>query len=355
MKTNILVVDDSALVRKYLKEIFADEPDLNVIDTAHDPLFAIEKIKKHDIDVITLDVEMPRMDGITFLKKLMQVKPIPTIILSSLTDKNAKLTIQALELGAYDVILKPENLSDLPTMKEDLILKVKGAASSGLKDKLKDSYKKSGELFTKTTPEKYQPITKNIKTTDKLIAIGSSTGGTVALTEVLSRLPYDIPGIVITQHMPQKFTKAFADRLNNNLPLHIKEAEDGDIVQNSFVYIAPGNIHLAVKASGAKYKLELKDGPPVNYHRPSVTVLFNSVANYVGQNAVGVMLTGMGDDGAKAMKSMKDNGSYNIVQDEKSSIVWGMPGKAYEYGAADTVLPVTDIAAEIVRFLNENK
>ncbi len=349
---NILVVDDSALVRKVLSEIIVKTSGLHLVDTAHDPIFAIEKLKKHEIDVIMLDIEMPRMDGLTFLEKLMRAKPTPVIILSSLTKKNAQITLNAFELGAFDVLTKPDDILELPRMEEDVIRAIKNAAAGNVKAKLVRQFQKkiSSEH---TVPPPRQLFTTSRKTTDRIIVIGSSTGGTTAISDILHDLPVDLPGIVIVQHMPLRFTHAFADRLNSLLPHTVKVAISGERIQNGFVYIAPGEQHCSVSVSGAKYHLKLRDGPRVNYHKPSVTVLFNSAANYAGQNTVGVMLTGMGDDGAKAMKKMKDSGSYNIVQDEESSVVWGMPGKAYEYGASSIILPLNKIADEICRYLKE--
>ena len=348
----VMVVDDSALVRKVLTDIITKTEGMTLVDTAHDPIFAIEKLKKHEADVIMLDIEMPRMDGLTFLEKLMRAKPTPVIILSSLTTRNATITLNAFEIGAFDVLAKPENILELPEMERTIIQSIRNAADSRVKNKLKQKFEKS---FTPPKAVKEERLfTTSRKTTDKIILVGSSTGGTTAINEILRNLPVDVPGIVIVQHMPLKFTYAFAERLNNELPLTVKIAESDERIQSGFVYIAPGDRHCSIAVSGAKYILKLRDGPRVNYHKPSVTVLFNSAANFAGQNAVGVMLTGMGDDGAKAMKAMKDAGAYNIVQDEESSIVWGMPGKAYEYGAASKVLPLERIAEGICGYLREN-
>lgn len=352
MSIQTLVVDDSALVRKVLTEMIAETDDIHLVDTAHDPVFAIEKLKKYDVDVIILDIEMPRMDGLTFLEKLMKARPTPVIILSSLTQKNAQITLNAFELGAFDVLEKPEDILDLPKMAETVVETIRNAARSEVKNKLVNRFCKSTTPGPEPAPKKL--FTTSRKTTDKIIVIGSSTGGTTAIMDVLSELPVDIPGIVVVQHLPLRFSDAFAERLNNNLPLTVKVAKDGDRIQNGFVYIAPGEEHCSIQVSGAKYHIKLRDGPRVHYHKPSVSVLFNSAANFAGQNAIGVMLTGMGDDGSMAMKKMKDAGSYNIIQDEESSVVWGMPGKAYEYGAADVVAPLEKIAATICSHLNKN-
>ena len=353
---NVLIVDDSALVRKVLTEIIGKASDLNLAAAAFDPIFAVEKLKSTDVDVIVLDIEMPRMDGLTFLKRIMQAHPTPVIILSSLATKNADVTLQAFEYGAFDVITKPEDLLELPELEHQLVETIRQAAGSGVKNKLVRQYKQqTGE----TRDFHYEPaetvFTGGTKTTDKIIVIGSSTGGTTALQTILASLPVDLPGIVIVQHMPVQFTAAFAHRLNTVLPVSVKLAESGEKIQQGFVYIAPGDTHCSIAVSGAKYIIKLRDGPRVNYHKPSVSMLFNSAANYAGRNAIGVMLTGMGDDGAMAMKKMKDSGSYNIVQDEESSVVWGMPGKAVEYGAAHIVLPLNKIAHEICSALTKIK
>lgn len=352
---NVLVIDDSALVRKVLTDIISAQADLNLVDTAFDPIFAIEKLKKYKVDVIVLDIEMPRMDGLTFLEKLMKARPTPVIILSSLSQKNTEISLQAFELGAFDVLAKPEDILELQELEGTITECIRNAGKSEVAAKLLRRFKQTASAPTgqKITPPR-KLFTASRSTTDKVIAIGSSTGGTTALMDILSELPVDTPGIVIVQHMPLRFSQAFADRLNNNLPLTVKIAESGDRIQNGFVYIAPGEQHCSITASGAKYYINLREGPRVHYHKPSVSVLFNSVANYAGSNAIGVMLTGMGDDGSKAMKEMKDSGSYNIIQDEESSVVWGMPGKAFEFGAASIVLPLNKIAGEICRFINNN-
>jgi two-component system, chemotaxis family, protein-glutamate methylesterase/glutaminase len=350
---DVLVIDDSALVRKVLTDIIGKVHDVNLVDTAFDPIFAIEKLKKYKVDVIILDIEMPRMDGLTFLGKLMKAKPTPVIILSSLTQKNADISLQAFEQGAFDVLAKPEDILDLPELEMTLLNSIRSAGKPMVRGKLISRFNKTAA--PEKTIENKPLFTTSRSTTDKVIVLGSSTGGTTAIMDVLSELPVDIPGIVIVQHMPLRFSQAFADRLNRNLPLTVKIAESNDKIQNGFVYIAPGEQHCSISASGAKYYIRLREGPKVHYHRPSVSVLFNSVANYAGQNAIGVMLTGMGDDGSMAMKKMKDAGSYNIIQDEESSVVWGMPGKAFEYGAASAVMPLHKIAGEICRVLCEIK
>lgn len=296
---------------------------------------------------------MPRMDGLTFLGKLMRAQPTPVIILSSLTQKNAEISLQAFEQGAFEVLAKPEDILELPQLKQTVLDSIRNAGKPQVREKLIRRFKKS---LIPGKPKVNKPMfTTSRRTTDKVILLGSSTGGTTAIMDILSELPVDIPGIVIVQHMPLRFSQAFADRLDKNLSLTVKIAETNDKIQNGFVYIAPGDQHCSITASGAKYFIQLREGPKVHYHRPSVSVLFNSASNYAGQNAIGVMLTGMGDDGSMAMKKMKDAGSYNIVQDEESSVVWGMPGKAFEYGAASVVLPLHQISREICRVLDEIK
>jgi len=346
MKKKVLIIDDSALVRKILSEIINSDPGLEVADTAMDPLFALQKLQKNPVDVVTLDIEMPRMDGISFLKKLMTEHPLPVVMISSMTAKNAAVTIEALALGAVDFILKPADLLNLQSLQTEVIQKIKNAAAVRLASR--QFYQPSRTVITE--PVKTQ-FSKTFSTTDKIIAIGSSTGGTVAIEEIIKALPVDIPGIVIVQHMPEHFTKAFAERLNSIYPFTIKEAQNNDQIKNGFIYIAPGNRHMTVKSTGGHYMIHIIDGPPMNGHKPSVSILFNSVANNVGKNAIGIMLTGMGEDGAHAMKNMKDEGSHNIAQDEESCVVFGMPKKAVEYGAVHKVLPLKQIPAYLVRYL----
>ena len=351
MSINVLVVDDSALVRQIVTKILEPIPDIVLVDTAFDPIFAIEKLKKHRIDVIVLDIEMPRMDGLTFLERLMGAKPTPVIILSSLTHKNAKITLQALELGAFEILEKTEEILDLSDMGQKIIDTIRNAGHPMVKDKLIRQFK--CVYHNALNPPQQRSFTSTRSTTDKIIVIGSSTGGTTAIQDILEELPVDSPGIVIVQHMPLKFSKAFADRLNSKLKLNVKLAASGDQIQQGFVYVAPGDEHCSIISSGAKYHIQLREGPKVHYHRPSVAILFTSAANNCGKNVVGVMLTGMGDDGSMAMRKMKDSGSYNIVQDEQTSVVWGMPGKAVEYGAAHKILPLNQIAREICKYLVE--
>lgn len=342
-KINVLIVDDSALMRKLLTEILNDDPYIEVVGTANDPFDAREKIKRLNPDVLTLDVEMPKMDGVTFLSNLMRLRPMPVLMVSTLTEKGADITFQALELGAVDFVTKPkvDQEKQLELYANEIIHKVKVAASAQVNQISKAS-------ASKVTQRVGCVARMQLDTTDKIIAIGSSTGGTEALKEVLGSMPSNCPGIVIAQHMPEAFTRPFAERLDRTTGLIAKEAENGDQILPGHVYVAPGGQHLEVKLDGARYRCRLTDAPPVNRFKPSVDVLFDSVAKYAGKNAVGVILTGMGKDGAVGLKGMQEKGALTIAQDEASSIVWGMPGAAVELGAADHVLPLDKIASQII-------
>ncbi len=341
----VLVVDDSAVVRKVFSEQLSKQRGIEVVGTAPDPYVAREKIVKLKPDVITLDIEMPRMDGITFLKKLMQHYPLPVIIVSSLTSKGSKIALEALSLGALEVISKPSEAYSVGDMGVQLAEKIR--AVYGVKLKPANS----------RTPER--PIAGVIEskalsaTTNKIIAIGASTGGTEAIKQVLIRLPRNSPGVVVVQHMPAQFTTSFAQRLNELCPMTVKEAENGDTVTTGQVLIAPGNYHMLLKRSGARYYVEVKTGPLVHYQRPAVDVLFKSVARFAGANALGIILTGMGKDGATGMLEMKNAGSVNIAQDERSSVVFGMPKEAIALGAADYVLDINSIAEKAVSLLEK--
>ena len=352
-KTKVLIVDDSAVVRKMLSEILDSDPNLEVVGTAIDAYAAREKIKQLHPDVITLDIEMPKMDGITFLRNLMRLNPLPVIMVSTLTEKGAEVTLDALSAGAIDFVSKPKiDLSNtLQDYSEEIIAKVRAAAkvrvqrletrSSGLRARQGVSDGKSGANKSVSKP-------LHFRTTDKLLAIGASTGGTEAIRQVLEELPLTAPGIVITQHIPEYFSKAFADRLNQVCAITVSEAVDGEIIVPGHAYVAPGNRHLLVQKDGARWRCKLSDGDPVNRHKPSVDVLFDSVAASAGQNATGVILTGMGKDGARGLLKMKEFGAHTIAQDEASSVVWGMPGSAVELEAAASVLPLNKIAAELI-------
>lgn len=354
-KITVLVVDDSALVRKLLSEVLNSDPDIEVIGTAIDPYQAREKIKLLKPDVLTLDVEMPRMDGVTFLKNLMRLHPMPVVMISTLTEHGAQVTLEALELGAVDFVAKPkiDLTNTLADYASEIIEKVKTAASVNInalvreKPVLKDVPEKltADAVLAKRLPT---AIPSHLKTTDKLIAIGASTGGTEAIKSVLQLLPANCPGIVITQHIPASFSGPFAERVNSLSAINVCEAKDGQQILPGHAYIAPGGRHLMVERSGARFYCQLNDGPAVSRHKPSVDVLFRSVAQNVGANAIGVMLTGMGDDGAKGMLEMKEAGAFNFVQDEKSCVVWGMPMQAIKAGATELQVPLDKIASKLM-------
>ena len=346
----VLVVDDSAVVRQAMSEIINAEKDLEVIGTAADPLIAAGKIAKQEPDVITLDVEMPRMDGLTFLQKIMSQHPIPVVICSSLTEKGAETTLKAMQYGAVEIINKPKSgARQFLEESKIVICDAIRAASVARIRKLSDSSKL---VEPKLTADAILPKPKaatTLETTQKIVVLGASTGGTEAIRSFLQSLPYDAPGIAIVQHMPEHFTAAFASRLNDTCRVTVKEAEDNDTIIQGRVLIAPGNRHMLLKRSGARYYVSLKDGPLVSRHRPSVDVLFRSTARYAGANAIGVIMTGMGDDGAKGMLEMKQAGAVNIAQNEASCVVFGMPNEAIKHGAVDHVLPLENIAEKVLR------
>ena len=337
-RIRVLVVDDSAVVRKFLVEGLARERDLEVIGSAPDPYVARDKIVLDRPDVVTLDIEMPRMDGITFLRKLMAHMPIPVIIVSSLTPKGSALALEALEAGAVDVVAKPGAAYSTGDMISELAEKIRGAV-------LVDMAKRARRAQAAARPERLSLA----RTTDQIVAVGASTGGTEALREYLQAMPANAPGTVIVQHMPEHFTKSFADRLNDLCAPEVKEAADGDSVAPGRVLIAPGNRHMTLHRAGARYFVHVKDGPLVNRHRPSVDVLFESVAAYAGANAIGVIMTGMGADGAKGLLSMRKAGARTFAQDERSCVVFGMPKVAIEIGAAETVAPLADLARLVLQ------
>ncbi|MBI5681590.1 MAG: chemotaxis response regulator protein-glutamate methylesterase [Deltaproteobacteria bacterium] len=343
----VMLIDDSALIRHLLTEILNDTDDIRVVGTASDPIFAMKKINDLKPDVITLDVEMPRMDGLTFLEQLMKTNPLPVVMISALTQKGGDTTLKAIELGAVDYVSKPsiDVSNGVSALGDEIASKVRVAAKANLR-KVRSQGVKS-MLFTVRGKTQNSELKT---TTDKIIAIGASTGGTQAITEVLANLPESTPGIVIVQHMPPVFTRSFADRLNSVSRLDVKEACSGDRVLTGTVLIAPGNKHMTVKRNGAMYYVDIQDGPMVNFVRPSADVLFRSVARCAGKNAIGVILTGMGEDGARGMLEMKEAGAWTIAQDEATSVVFGMPKKAIEIGAIDKVLPLEKIAEGI----NEN-
>ncbi len=332
----VLIVDDSALVRDIFSRELSRDPDIEVVGTAPDPYVARDKIVELRPDVLTLDVEMPRMDGVTFLRKLMRHHPMPVIIVSSLTPQGGDLAMEALDAGAVDVMCKPGAAYHVNDMSVALIDKIKAAAKTPIRG-----------LQPKARPAAPQRLAMT-RTTNKVIAIGASTGGTVALQHILSALPANAPGIVVVQHMPEHFTRAFAGRLNEVCAISVKEAEDGDTVTPGHALIAPGNYHMLLRRSGASYYVQIKQGPLVSRHRPSVNVLFRSMAQYAGKNAVGVILTGMGNDGAQGMKLMHDAGAPTIAQDEASCVVFGMPKEAIATGGVAFTLPLDRVAAKML-------
>ncbi len=357
-KIQVLIVDDSAVVRQVLSEIISSDPDLEVMDTASDPFHAANKIQKQIPDVITLDVEMPRMDGLTFLNKIMSQHPIPVVMCSSLTDENSETALKALEYGAVEIITKPKVgiKKFLDEARITICDTIKAAAQVNIKKserKRVDHLKKPRIIQKKLKADvilaKGNTSSAMLRTTEKVIIVGASTGGTEALKVFLESFPHNSPGIVIVQHMPEKFTKNFADRLNQTCKITVKEAKNRDSVIPGQALIAPGNQHMLIKRSGARYYVETKNGPLVSRHRPSVDVLFRSASRYAGKNCIGVIMTGMGDDGAQGMLEMKTNGAYNIAQDEESCIVFGMPDKAIKAGAVDIVLPLDNIAKEVIK------
>lgn len=341
----VLIVDDSALVRKVLTEELGKQNDIEVVGTACDPYAARDKIVKLKPDVLTLDLEMPRMDGLSFLAKLMKHYPMPVVVVSSLTPKNSENALMALQLGAVDVICKPGSAYSTQNISR-AIVKALRAASVARFDSQTQPVKRE---HTGLDSEAKKAKAGLIHTTDKLIAIGASTGGTKALEAVLTHLPSNTPGLVIVQHMPPVFTKSFAERLDMICDLKVKEAEDNDLVEPGVALLAPGNYHMLVEKTGAKYYVKIKQGPPVHHHRPSVDVLFNSVAESVGLNASGVLLTGMGADGAKGLLAMKEKGAHTIAQDEATSVVYGMPREAKKLGAVCEVVPIQDVASAIIK------
>ena len=342
-KIKVLVVDDSALIRKLLSELLAEDPEIEVVGAAADPYVAREKIKALNPDVLTLDIEMPRMDGLTFLRNLMRLRPMPVVMVSSLADQGAEVTLDALAIGAVDYVTKPklDVAHTLTDFSQEIIAKVKMAAAARIQPCAEPHLASMKLNADAILPVGAAP--KFFKTTDNLIAIGASTGGTEAIRIVLEMLPPDAPGVVITQHIPEAFSRPFAERMNRCSALQVKQAEDGDLIMPGHAFIAPGDRHLLVVRDGARYRCRLNDGLPVNRHRPSVDVLFRSVAQCVGLNALGVLLTGMGEDGAAGLAEMHAAGAMTIAQDEKTSVVWGMPGAAVRLGAADRVLPLNHI------------
>jgi two-component system chemotaxis response regulator CheB len=367
-KVKVLIVDDSASVRQTLSDILSADPDIEVMATASDPFVAARRMQDEVPDVITLDVEMPRMDGITFLRKLMAQHPLPVVMCSSLTEEGSQTLMQALEAGAVDVILKPkvDTRQNLLESSMRICDTVKGAAEARVRRKSSSSSvalssvasagagggRRSLNVEKKLSADVIMPAPHGgamARTTEKVVCIGASTGGTQSLQAVLEELPADCPGIVIVQHMPEKFTEAFARRLDSLCAVEVKEAANGDTVLRGRVLIAPGNRHTLLQRAGARYYVEVRDGPLVSRHRPSVDVLFRSAAHSAGSNAVGIIMTGMGDDGAQGLLEMRQAGAYTIAQDEASCIVFGMPKEAIGRGAAEKVMGLDHLAGEIVR------
>lgn len=340
----MLIVDDSALVRQLLTEIFSREPDFTVVGSAANPLLARELIRATDPDVLTLDIEMPKMDGLDFLERLMRLRPMPVVMVSTLTAEGSEATLRALELGAVDFVAKPKLgiAQGIAEYAEEIVGKVRVAAGArGVRSRP-----------ATRVPTRALPVLGNRRlSTEKLIFVGASTGGTEAIREFLERMPADSPAVLITQHMPPGFTRNFAARLDSLCKLQVGEAVDGERLLPGHAYVAPGGIHLRLGRSGANYIAVLDDCPPINRHKPSVEVLFDSAAQVAGRNAIGVMLTGMGKDGAQAMRRMKDAGAFTVAQNEATCVVFGMPKEAIAAGAVDLVLPLPEIAARVLQHL----
>lgn len=346
LKTKVLIVDDSALIRSLMTEIINSQPDMQVVATAPDPLVARDLIKQHDPDVLTLDVEMPKMDGLEFLEKLMRLRPMPVVMVSSLTERGSEVTMRALELGAIDFVTKPR-LSIADGMREyaDMIAdKIRIASRARIQTRL------SAQTRSAALPS----LGNRLLSSEKLIIVGASTGGTEAIKSFLLAMPPDCPGIIITQHMPAGFTRSFANRLDGLCRIAVKEAEGGERVLPGHAYIAPGDKHLLLTRSGANYMTELSDAPPVNRHKPSVDVLFDSAATHAGKNAIGVILTGMGKDGAVGMLRMREAGAYNFSQDEATCVVFGMPKEAIARGGVHEVWPLDELPTRVMHYLAQD-
>lgn len=355
-RKKILVVDDSAVVRQTMEGILSGDPGIESIATAADPIIAMDRMRAQRPDVIVLDIEMPRMDGITFLRKIMDTDPIPVVICSSLAEAGSENALKALEYGAVEIIAKPK--LGIKQFIEESRVRIRDAVKAASMARLKrlrhaPMLRVAEKLSADAVIERANPNIM-IRTTERVVLVGASTGGTEALRVFLEMLPPDAPGMVIVQHMPEHFTTEFANRLNGLCRVSVKEAQDNDTVFRGQALIAPGNRHTLLKRNGARYYVEVKDGPLVSRHRPSVDVLFRSAARYAGQNAVGVIMTGMGDDGARGMREMKDAGAYNIAQDENSCVVYGMPNEAVKRGAVDKILPLESIAAMVLRAAASN-
>ena len=354
-KIKVMIVDDSALVRQVVAQALASDPGIEVTDVAADPIFALQKMKTRWPDVLVIDIEMPRMDGITFLKKIMAERPTPTVVCSSLAEKGAQATFEALAAGAVSIITKPKVglKSFLEDASNDIVQAVRSAARANLRALAASASpainrpKLSADAMLSAASHRALE-----RTTDQLVAIGTSTGGTQALEAVLTRLPATAPGIVVVQHMPEKFTAMFAERLDGLCQIEVREARNGDRVLPGLALIAPGGRHMMLKRNGAQYVVDVADGPLINRHKPSVDVLFRSVAKFAGANALGIIMTGMGDDGARGMKEMHDAGAKTIAQDESSCVVFGMPKEAIKLGGVDQTMPLQQIPGAIVAYGN---
>ncbi len=346
MTIKVLVVDDSALIRQILSEIINQEADMEVVGTASDPLQAREKIKALSPDVLTLDVEMPRMDGLEFLDRLMRLRPMPVVMVSSLTERDSEVTFRALELGAVEVVAKPrlDIRRGMGEYAQEITDKIRGAAAARLRPRV------TPPSNSTATPPPITPVT-GWRSSERVIVVGASTGGTEAIRAVLQGLPADAPAVLVTQHMPAGFTRSFAERLDRLCRIRVKEASHGERAMPGHAYIAPGDAHLLVQRSGADYVLALDSGAPVNRHRPSVDVLFRSAAASVGRNAVGVILTGMGRDGAAGLLELKQNGAHTFAQDEASCVVYGMPKEAVALGGVDEIVTLLEIPAKVLNYL----
>lgn len=347
----VLVVDDSAVVRQMLTEILSSDPAIEVVGSASDPLIAREKIKRLNPDVITLDVEMPRMDGLAFLENLMRLRPLPVVMISSLTERGADTTLQALALGAVDFVSKPklDVARGLQEYADDIIAKVKSAARARVRPLARPAAaRQSAEAILPATGSR----ALRFQTTDRLIAIGASAGGTEALRVVLEQMPADAPAMVMTQHIPAGFSRAFAERLDRHSAMAVREASDGEAILPGHAYLPPGGQHMRVIRDGARWRCRIDDGPAVNRHKPAVDVLFRSVAHSAGDNAIGVILTGMGDDGARGLLEIAQAGAPTFVQDEATSVVWGMPGAAVRMGAATETVPLDQVAERLMQLSN---
>jgi two-component system, chemotaxis family, protein-glutamate methylesterase/glutaminase len=349
-KIKVLVIDDSALIRALMKEIINRENDMEYVGAAPDPLVAREMIKALNPDVLTLDVEMPKMDGLDFLERLMRLRPMPVLMVSSLTERGSDITFRALELGAVDFVSKPK--MDIARGMEEYAIEITDKIRAVSQARVRKTHVAQVVQEKLSADAILSSATGRFSSTEKLIVIGASTGGTEAIKEILTKLPADAPGVLVTQHMPENFTKSFADRLNRLCKISVKEAEHNERILPGYAYIAPGHSHLLLKRSGAHYIIELNQGPLVNRHRPSVDVLFRSVANIAGANALGIILTGMGKDGVQGLLEMKDVGSYTIAQDEASCVVFGMPKEAIAAGSVREVLPLQNIARRTMEYLS---